>query len=464
MKKRRTVRLLLAFITLQILPIAFPSIGFSSETGNTLTGAAKEMTADVAVFDSDTKKPLWGSHVTMRYHKKMNASERQLSDEKFECEGQVDAVTNQEGKINLALTVENCPTRAIEREVLLIIVKERGYAAYRKKIKSGKVTVALERLGYKESYPPLKIDYPDYVVDRDKYKNNFDLLNEMNKHTIGDSLPTKSYFAWKYSRLEALGQEGYNNFLEKIAFASNINEISLLKEVLNKEYPLPYKRIKFKEEESWRASDYIYDIGREAVAKALLNIADDRADRLLAASTDIPEAYLQILDRFGVKLSREDYWDYLSGKYVSVALDPMTGHSPRPDPLIFVTSKLKEQIDPSRYPDCMYRTFQVAHANNAGEIAKEHYKWHIDQDRLAEELFELGSDAFTEEVKRLLPGMEANGMTRKYLMYLYKQREYDYLGASLKDKKNLMKAFLAEDVKENVIMEYDNKRGQGSRP
>jgi hypothetical protein len=72
--------------------------------------------------------------------------------------------------------------------------------------------------------------------------------------------------------------------------------------------------------------------------------------------------------------------------------------------------------------------------------------WGNDRDRLTEELFNLESSEFVKEVKKLLPDMEPNNMTRKYLLYLYKKGENVFLVEKLREKKNLMKAFLAEDV------------------
>lgn len=424
------------------------------------------MKADVTVFDSDTKKPLWGSHVILGYHKKMKDSEQRRIGDKYQCKGHVEGVTDKEGKINFVLKVENCPTSGIESEGLYVTVVERGYAKYQQKTEAGKVDVALERFGYKANYPPLKIDYPNYIVDVAKYKSNFDLINEMNRRDcgVGGRLPNRSYLAWEYSRQETAGQEGFDDFLEKIESISSIDGLSLLKEVLDKRYPLPCKSTKFMGESSWRASDYIYDMGREAVSKALLNIADDRADLLMPLSTDIPGEYLQLLKEYGITISTDDYWAYLSGRYASRAHNSMLGQNPRPDPLLFVKSKLKENIDSALYSDSLFKAYQIAVANDADEIEKKHYRWQIDKDRLANELFGLDSNLFTGEVKRLLPGMDVDDMTRKYLIYLYDAGEYEFLSESISANKNLMREFLGMYVidKRDKPPRYSYGNGENS--
>jgi hypothetical protein len=428
-----------------------------SRTWHRVIGRAKRMDANVTVTDSDTKKPLWGAHVILGYHKAMKDSERMRLDERRECSGSTEGQTDREGNILLALEVDNCPNRGIEDEELILTVKDRGYATYHRPIKKKLISVALERLGYTGNHPPLEIEYPNYQVDIEKYKNNFELLNELNAREVGGKRPIKSYFAWEYSHSESFGEEGFSQFLEKIDCMSNVNAIPMLKEVLDKKYPLPNKRVKFSNEDSWKAGDYIYEIGRRHVAKALLNIADSRADSLLFPSTDIPEAYVQVLDDYRIALTSDDYWNYLAEKYVSRAHNRMIGQQPRPDPLLLVKSKLKERMRGPKYAEALFTLYQISAKNGADKAIREHYNWQVDQKRLAEELFEYNLPKFTSAVKTLLPGMEADSVTRKNLSYMYKQREYAYLAETLKRNRNLMKAFLAEDVKETMTWNKTNE-------
>jgi len=315
----------------------------------------------------------------------------------------------------------------------------------------------LERLGYSANYSPIKIEYPSYLVDIEKYKGNFDLLNEMNSSEIGNKQPIKNYFAWEYSHRDSFGEKGFDQFYEKIEYITNVNAVPLLQDVLDKKYPLPYKSSKSSDEASWRAGDYVYEIGRKSVAKALLNISDRRADNLLLTATDIPEAYVQVLHEYNIAMTADDYWNYLSEKYVSRALNSMVGLPPSPDPLFIVKSKMNERLRGPQYAQGLFRLYQTAARNGADEVLKKHYKWQVDQKRLADDLFDHNLPKYTEEVKLLLPGMEANSTTRKYISYLYKQREYAYLAAALKNNQNLMRAFLAEDVKETMTWNKANE-------
>ena len=226
---------------------------------------------------------------------------------------------------------------------------------------------------------------------------------------------------------------------------------------MEKKYPLPYKSFKSSDDPSWRASEYVYEMGREAVVKALLNIADTRADELLLPSTGIPEAYLDVLNEYNIIMTADDYWNYLSGKYVSRAHNRMIDLQQRPDPLLLVKSKMKEKLNASKYVGALFKLYQKAVSNGADKDLSKHYQWQTDQKRLAEDLFEFTLPSFTAEVKRLLPAMEPNAVTRKYLAYLYKQREYAYLAEALKGNKNPMKAFLAEDVKETMTWNAANE-------
>jgi hypothetical protein len=425
-----------------------PSENMISEAWHILLGKTKKLRAGITVFDSETKKPLWGAKVILGYHKKMKDSERGRIDEDRECKGHAEGVTDRNGKIDLSFKVENCPTRGIEDDKLYLTVQERDYAKYQRPIKKDSVDVALERLGYSIAMPPISIEYPQYVVDAAKYQQNFELLNEMNAREMGDKTPIKSYFAWEYSHMAISSiNEGFNDFLEKIEYISNINAIPLLEKVLENKYPLPYKRFLTSGEKSWRADDYIYREGHQSVAKALLNISDTRADELLKRSTDIPKAYVDVLNEYRIAMTADDYWSYLRGKYVSRAHNSMIGLPPSPDPLFLIKSKMKERLKGSEYAKGLFRLYQTAANNGADKEHNEKYNWRVDQKRLADDLFDLNVPKYTEEVKRLLPSMEANSTTRKYLSYLYKQREYAYLATALKNNKNLMKAFLAEDVR-----------------
>jgi hypothetical protein len=377
----------------------------------------------------------------------MKVSERRQIDENHECEGQIEGATDKEGKIHLVLKVEHCPTRSIESEELYVTVTERNYVTYQESVTTEQIDIALERYGYYENYPPLKIEYLKYAVDVAKYKKNFDLLNEMNKINIDDKLPSNSYFALEYSHQESSGQEGFNDFLEKIEFISNIKGLSLLKEVLDNNYPLPYKRTKFKEEESWRSSDLVYAVGRQAARKAIWNISDDRADSLMPLAINIPEEYLQLLKEYGIKISPMKYSAFFLERNISKPQKSPSRHNPSTAQLSLLRSTLKENTTPQQYPDSLAKAYQIAVTNSAKVHSHAGYTmWQIDKDSLANELFELNSRMFTDDVKRLLPAMEANSTTRRYLLYLYKQGEYEYLAHALKTSKTLMGAFLAEDV------------------
>ncbi len=429
------------------LPVSQTSSNIVSYLWHRMTGKAKKLTADVAVVDSDTKKPIRGAHVILAYHKEMGDSEPGRIGEDRECKGNVDGVTDKDGKIGLVLDVDNCPTRGIKSEMLSLLIKNQGYATYHREIRREKIDVALERLGYSAANPPIRIEYPEYVVDVEKYMANLDLINEMNSREIGAKTPIKSYFAWEYSHRESFGDAGFDQFLEKLECTASVKSVPLLKDVLAKKYLLPYKSFKMSDDPSWRAGEYVYEMGRNHVAKALLNVSDIRTDDLLPLSTDIPSQYVQVLEECNIKLTSDDYWAYLSGKYVSRAQNRMLGDRLRPDPLLLVKSKMKERLKGTQYMNGLFKLYQTATANGTDKELNEHYRWQIDQKRLAEDLFEYNVPGFTAEVKRILPTMEANAMTRKYLAYLYKRHEYAYLARALKRNKSLMKAFLGEDVK-----------------
>ncbi len=426
--------------------IPFAESGYASDLWNAIMGSAstKEIQVNVKVYDSDTKNSLWGSQVTLNYNKKMKADKRKNENENYECEGKIDSTTDREGRTKLVLKVVNCPTRDIETEKLYITVNEQGYATYRKEVKDNNIDIALERLGYLETLSPININYPKYIIDIGKYKENFSLINERNK---------QYYLLEEYSH-----EDNLEKFLEKVAFISNINAVPFLRDIMNNKYLSLYKKV-FRDNEARRSRDYI---GQESIASALLNIADDSVDELLPISTNIPYSYLKFLDDVGIRISLDDYWDYLSGKYISNAHNFLIDRPPSIDPLTFVIYKLKEKYSKSsKYADYVFNLYKVASANNLDKEARQIYNWQIDKNRLANELFDLNSPMFTAEVKILLQNYntEENSMIRKYLLYLYKQQEYDYLVTSLKDKKNLMNAFLAEDVKETTA--WNTVTGEG---
>lgn len=415
--------------------------------GDSIALTSKHFNVKALVKDCETNEPIWGAKVVLDFYREALKSPRVGS---WECSGKTEGVTDKQGRVKLKLTVTSCPPRIImnkndkKEERLDILFSADGYEPRGMEVTTRNINTCLQKPGFTEWSPPLWIEYPKSDIDYDRFIRIFGEISEINKRKIGEKIGKHSYVAKKYSFLDS---KGFVEFIKEIESFSGIHYVPFLKSVIENKYPLPYKRIRYRNEESWKAEDYVYLFGRRAVAKAMINIADDRVDDLLPECTDIPESYLDVLSQAGVEVSMDDYWDYLSERYVSRAHNRLIGDPPRPDPLTFVLAKMKAALSPTPYANFVFRLYEIATINNANEKSKKTYNWQIDKDRLANELFELDFPLFTYEVMKQLLDMQPNSMTRKYLLYLYKKGQYDFLVRTLRENKNLMKAFLAEDVK-----------------
>lgn len=407
------------------------------------TGNSKKAIVKATVTDCETNEPLLGAQVELRYHKEVDLSKGR-GGTLGSCSGETKGATDEKGKVKLELVVKGCPYAfiGVKDEHLDISIYASGYEGRGAEVNGNRVNICLEKAAWKSLNPPIKIDYPNYKIDLLRFKNIFDRIKEINRrNNITDKYQKESYVVQRYYYY---GSNGFSDFIEKIGQTSDINSISLIQEILNNSYPLPYKRVKYRDDESWRADNYVYRLGRQAAAKALLNISDDRLNELLPKAVDIPEEYNEILKEAGILPSPEDYWKYLEGKYSSRVHNPLIDMPPRPDPLILTISKLKEKLTLREYVLYLVRLYQKAYTLSKNS-ERQHF-WKADRDRLATELFKFKSPGFISEVKKILPEMDVNDMTRKYILYLYNANEYDFLAENITGKKKLMGAFLGLDI------------------
>lgn len=412
----------------------------------------------VSVKDCETDKPVFGAQVTLRYQKKVSGSQGSIFEDLGSCRGEASGTTDEKGRVKLDLTVTKCPHAFIgaKEEERGVSVSAWGYEMTGKNIKNSQVNICLEKAAWEFVSPPIAILYSKYLVDLERYGNVFHSIQEINKRNLGEKLPKHSYVAWRYASARGLGDEGFSGFLEKIGDSADIGSMPLLKEILVKEYPLPYKSFKTSDEESWRAGDYVYGLGQKAAARAIVNIADDRLSDLLPLAVDVPEPYLVFLRNAGVALNSEIYWEYLTGKYASrQGLFAGEGNM-RPDPLVFTLTLLKEQVPKPEYERTLVSFYLLLNrlrqatpeASKQGESMRNYdvQRYLAAREKVAKELIKMKSSLFAIEVIKVLADMDVNDMTRSYLQYLYDAGEHKAIAEALKDNKNLMRAFLGLDI------------------
>lgn len=412
----------------------------------------------VSVTDCETEKPIFGAQAKLHYDKKVSGSRGSLFENLGSCSGETTGTTDEEGRAKLDLTVTKCPHAFIgtKEEELGISVRAWGYERNGKNIKSSQVKICLEKAAWEIVSPPIAIHYSKYLIDLERYGNLFRTIQELNKRNIGEKLPKHSYAAWRYASARSLGDEGFSGFLEKIGDSADIGSMPLLKEILDNKYPLPYKSFKTSDEESWRAGDYVYGLGQEAVARAIVNIADDRLNDLLPLAVDVPEPYLTFLKDAGVTLNSEIYWEYLSGKYASrQGMLPGEGKM-RPDPLVFVLSLLKGRVSEKEYASklvsfyvLLNRLRQESPEVNKQSKSTRNYdaqRYLAAREKVAKELIKMKSSLFAAEVIKVLADMEVNDTTRSYLQYLYDAGEHKAIAEALQGNRSLMRAFLGLDI------------------
>ena len=426
-----------------------PSLSYAENLGESIifgligkfaAGVDKNFKINIQVLEIETKDPIWGARVSLKFYRTAYVGRLKLG----ECRGKTSASTDHEGEVKIKLEVENCPSGLVmdkdgeDRESLYITVSAPGFATRQMEVEGRSLKVDLQRTGFIGVAPPLQIEYPKYLIDLEIYNKNFKEINRINERGINEKVDTENYFALKSSYQSSLGQDGLWEFLDKIGNTASLRSIPLLREILESHYPLPYKSVIYDDSESWRGSKYIYEVGREAATKAILNISDDEVDKLLPLAVAIHEPYLNVLKEAGIALTVDDYWDYLSGKYV--ARRGFIGSNPRPDQLTFVTSMLKRKLSRVQYPKYLLKLF------------KDPLN-HVDRNKVAKEIIQINSPIFISEAKKILleekesKDRTAIYMARRFMEYLYKQGEYVFLIESLRSNQYLMKAYTAEDVK-----------------
>ena len=441
-------RLCLFFLVVVSLLLSRPSIlpaenkkeegkmeEYLREVEKMVTRPLKEIKVKLTVYDGETEEPIHGAHVNLDYDSKGRYG---IPLGTWKCSDEADASTNHEGGTKLTLRAEKCPVISDE-ESLYLMVSAPGYATYQKDLDlsdTENVKISLFKLGYKKTNPPVRMEYPEYEMDLAVYEKSFNEINVINSLPRGKKIKERkpNYLVLHYAFAGSLGSEGFIDYLEKIQNASSLLTIPLLGKIVHDQYPLPYKPVIFNNSESPRLDEYVYEFGYRAVAKALLNISDDQVNDLHPLAAHIHEDYLRTLAEAGITLSAEDYWEYLSRRYESPQMNVVFG-APRYDQLEMVRSKLKDNLKPKKYATYLAKLY-------------DHPRNQTDKNRIADELLEIDSPVFVPTVKRELPEMEAGYRSRKYMRYLYRQGEHEYLIESLKKHRNLLKAYLAEDVKE----------------